>query len=236
MTDAKPSLSDRLKPVLAVVIPLLSKAWMWLRKATVVVARWSVVLARKTWVVLRRLPISLYSLYRGLADADYARTLTDLYVAGSSSLPLTVGPGRSKPEPAPAAPAAVLQTSGPDSALLLLSLLQKEGRFIDFLEEEVTGYTDQEVGAAARVVHAGCRRVLRQHLSIAPVREEAEGSPITLMKGFDPASVRPTGNVVGEPPFTGSLVHRGWRAVEVRLPQVASSHDVHILAAAEVEL
>lgn len=235
MPDAKPSLSDRLKPVLAVALPLLRTllrtAWVWLRKAAVVIARWSVVLARKTWVVLRRLPISLYSLYRGLADADYARTLTDLYVSGASSLP---PPGR--PAPAPAAPAAVLQAAAPDAALVLLSLLQKEGRFIDFIEEEITGYTDQEVGAAARVVHAGCRRVLRQHLSIAPVREEAEGSSVTLMKGFDPASVRPTGNVVGEPPFTGSLVHRGWRAVEVRLPQVASSHDVHVLAAAEVEL
>jgi hypothetical protein len=133
-------------------------------------------------------------------------------------------------------PAAVLQQAGPDSALVLLSLLQKEGRFVDFLQEDVSGYSDQEVGAAARVVHEGCHRVLRDHLSIEPVREEAEGSPITLMKGFDPAAVRPTGNVVGEPPFTGSLVHRGWRAVDVRLPKVASSRDVRILAAAEVEL
>jgi hypothetical protein len=133
-------------------------------------------------------------------------------------------------------PAAVLQQAGPDSALVLLSLLQKEGRFVDFLQEDVSGYSDQEVGAAARVVHEGCQRVLRDHLSIEPVREEAEGSAVTLMKGFDPAAVRPTGNVVGEPPFTGSLVHRGWRAVDVRLPKVASSRDVRILAAAEVEL
>jgi hypothetical protein len=86
------------------------------------------------------------------------------------------------------------------------------------------------------VVHQGCQRVLAQYLSIAPVRDEAEGTRITLAKGFDPATVRPTGNVVGDPPFTGSLVHRGWRAVEVRLPKVASSRDVSILAAAEVEL
>jgi len=119
---------------------------------------------------------------------------------------------------------------------VLLSLLQKEGRFVDFLQEDVSGYSDQEVGAAARVVHEGCQRVLRDHLSIEPVRQEAEGSSVTLPKGFDPAAVRPTGNVIGEPPFTGSLVHRGWRAVEVRLPKVSSSRDVRILAAAEVEL
>jgi hypothetical protein len=129
-----------------------------------------------------------------------------------------------------------LQDAPPDSALVLLGLLQKEGRFVDFLQEDITGYSDQEIGAAARVVHQGCQQVLEEYLSIAPVRDEAEGTRVTLSKGFDPAAVRPTGNVVGDPPFTGALVHRGWRAVDVRLPKVASSRDVSILAAAEVEL
>jgi hypothetical protein len=226
MTDAKPSLSDRLEP---------------LRKALVVVARfvahYLMVAARKTWVVLKRLPIAVYSFVRALADADYAHRLTELYIDRHSSLPAAPAPVSAAAAPAPRPqPAAVLQTAGPDSALVLLSLLQKEGRFVDFLQEDVSGYSDQEVGAAARVVHEGCQRVLREHLSIEPVRQEAEGSAVTLAKGFDPAAVRPTGNVVGEPPFTGSLVHRGWRAVDVRLPKVASSRDVRILAAAEVEL
>jgi hypothetical protein len=144
-------------------------------------------------------------------------------------------PVSEQPVPAPP-PAAVLQEAGPDSALVLLSLMQKEGRFLDFIQEEVASYSDQEVGAAARVVHDGCRQVLNEHLSIAPVRAEAEGSRVTLARGFDPAAERPTGQVVGDPPFTGSLVHRGWRATDVRLPQVASSRDVRILAPAEVEL
>jgi len=228
MTDAKPSLSDRLEPA---------------RKALVVVARfvahWLMVAARKTWVVLTRLPIAVYSFVRALADADYAHRLTQLYIDRHSSLPSAPAPAPAPlapPPPAHSEPAAVLESAGPDSALVLLSLLQKEGRFVDFLQEEVSGYSDQEVGAAARVVHEGCQRVLRQHLSIEPVRQEAEGASVTLAKGFDPASVRPTGNVVGDPPFTGALVHRGWRAVDVRLPKVASSRDVRILAAAEVEL
>jgi len=120
--------------------------------------------------------------------------------------------------------------------LLLLSLLQKEGRFIDFMQEDVGSYTDHDIGAAARVVHEGCARVLQEYLHIAPVRSETEGAQVTLQPGFNPAEVRPTGQVVGEPPFTGSLVHRGWRATKIQLPQVASSHDLHILAAAEVEL
>ncbi|KAA6185637.1 DUF2760 domain-containing protein [Thiohalocapsa marina] len=198
--------------------------------------------ARKTWVVLRRLPIASYSFARALADADYARTLTDIYVDGASSP--VASPAAASPLPTPAAPAtptppppaAVLQKGPPDSALVLLGLLQNEGRFVDFLQEDITCYSDQEIGAAARVVHQGCQRVLRENLTIAPVRDEAEGTRITLPKGFDPAAIRPTGNVVGEPPFSGSLVHRGWRAAEVRLPRVASSRDVRILAPAEVEL
>jgi hypothetical protein len=228
MTDEKPSLSERLEPLMQGAKRLSAEAWR-------VARHWLGIAARETWVVLKRLPIASYSFFRAMTSPDYAQHLTDLYIDGVSSAPLpSAQPAASLP-PA-AAPAAVLQESGPDSALVLLSLFQKEGRFLDFLQEEVAGYSDQEVGAAARVVHEGCHRVLRDHLSIAPVRDEAEGSQVTLNKGFDPAAERPTGHVVGDPPFTGSLVHRGWRAVDVRLPRVASSRDVRILAPAEVEL
>ena len=91
-------------------------------------------------------------------------------------------------------------------------------------------------GAAARLVHEGCAKVLREHLSIAPVRDEAEGSRITLPSGFDASAVRLTGNLVGHPPFPGSLRHRGWRASDVRLPKLAAGHDTRVLAPAEVEL
>jgi hypothetical protein len=86
------------------------------------------------------------------------------------------------------------------------------------------------------VVHEGCRKVLREHVSLAPVRAESEGSRLTLAAGFDAAAVRLTGNVVGQAPFTGTLAHRGWRATEVRLPQLAEGHDARIVAQAEVEL
>ena len=93
-----------------------------------------------------------------------------------------------------------------------------------------------EVGAAARLVHQGCRQTLEEYLAIRPVRDEAEGARLTLAAGFDASAVRLTGNVVGEAPFTGTLIHRGWRATQVRLPQVAAGHDLKILTAAEVEL
>jgi hypothetical protein len=239
MTDQKPSLSQRLQPLMQEAKRLFARGWALTR-------HWLAIAARETWIVLKRLPIASYSFARAMADAAYAQQLTDLYIDGASRLAAAAESSKpsvesskpsATPQPAPAPqPVAVLQEAGPDSALVLLSLLQKEGRFLDFLHEEVASYGDQEVGAAARVVHEGCQRVLKDHLSIAPVRAEAEGSQITLDKGFDPAAERPTGQVVGEPPFTGALVHRGWRAVEVRLPQVASSRDVRILAPAEVEL
>lgn len=78
--------------------------------------------------------------------------------------------------------------------------------------------------------------MVRDYLRIQPVREEAEGARLTVPAGFNPTAVRLTGNVVGQPPFTGTLMHRGWRVAEIKLPKVAEGHDVQVLAPAEVEL
>lgn len=147
------------------------------------------------------------------------------------------------PTPQPPAPPPVekpapviLREATPDAALQLLGLLQSEARFLDFVSENVAGYSDADIGAAARVVHEGCRKVLRAHFELEPVRSEAEGSRLTLPPGFDASSVRLAGNIVGAPPFNGALVHRGWRAAKVNLPKLAEGHDARILAPAEVEL
>ena len=141
------------------------------------------------------------------------------------------------PSPAPAAPPAPQLREAPhEAALQLLGLLQRDARFIDFIEEDVKAYSDADIGAAARVVHEGCRKVLREHFSIQPLRSETEGSRLTLPEGFDAAAVRVTGNVVGKAPFTGTLSHRGWRATDTRLPKLAAGHDAAIVAQAEVEL
>jgi hypothetical protein len=124
----------------------------------------------------------------------------------------------------------------PTTALQLLGIMQREGRFVDFLEEDVSRFSDAEVGAAARVVHEGCRRGLKDYLVLEPVRPEAEGEAVILERGFDPARTRVTGNVVGEPPFHGRLAHHGWQVAEIRLPSLANRHDPRIVAPAEVEL
>ena len=122
------------------------------------------------------------------------------------------------------------------AALQLLGLLQREARFVDFIQADVAPYSDAEIGAAARVVHGGCRKLLAEHFTLAPVRAEAEGSRVTLAAGFDAAAVRLTGNVVGQAPFTGTLSHRGWQVTQVRLPQLTDARAAAIIAQAEVEL
>ena len=137
---------------------------------------------------------------------------------------------------APAPEPVILKESTPDAALQLLGLLQKEARFIDFIKEDITAYSDADIGVAARVVHEGCNKALNEHFTLAPIRSEQEGGKITLQHGFDASSVRLTGNIVGSAPFTGTLIHKGWQVTNIRLPKLTQGHNAKILAAAEVEL
>ncbi len=143
------------------------------------------------------------------------------------------------PAPVPA-PVVVAAPPKPEeiqaAALFFLSILQREGRLIDFLQEDVATFSDADVGAAARVVHEGCRKVLKQYLPLEPVLRESEGASVTVPAGFDANRYRLTGNVTGTAPFKGSLKHHGWVASEVKLPPPPSSLDVKVIAPAEVEL
>lgn len=195
---------------------------------------------------LRRIPMAFGAFFSLLGNADKASRYERLDEPPAPPPPAAPPPApvaapkpapvpKPAPAPAPVAP-VVLRESGPEAALQLLALLQREARFIDFMQEDLAGHADADIGAAVRVVHAGCRKVLQEHFRIEPVRTEAEGSRLTLQPGFDAASVKLTGNVVGQPPFTGTLSHRGWRAAEVKLPKLAEKHDARVLAQAEVEL
>jgi uncharacterized protein DUF2760 len=137
------------------------------------------------------------------------------------------------PRPAQAPPPPARDTS---AALHLLAILQREGRFVDFLQEDITSLPDAQVGAAARVVQEGCKKGLGQYLDLEPVRTEEEGAPVTVESGFDAGRIRLTGNVVGQPPFRGRLAHHGWHARQVRLPTPPDGQDPSIIAPAEVEV
>jgi hypothetical protein len=123
------------------------------------------------------------------------------------------------------------------SALTLLATLQREGRLVDFLQEDLDSYTDEDVGAAVRDIHRDCRTVVDRLFGVEPLRPEEEESTVDIATGFDPGEVRLTGNVTGEPPYQGVLRHAGWRATRCELPAWNGSEGAAmVVAAAEVEL
>ncbi len=187
---------------------------------------------------LLRLGVAFRLFFQVLFDGRRAAVLA---AASTRALaePGAAEPGRGTAEPRPAqdpARAASDEEISPDSALLLLSLLQTEGRLVDFLQQEIVGFEDAEIGAVARVVHEGCRKVLREHVELAPVRVEPEGHALTLEEGFDARAVKLTGNVGGSGPVRGTLRHRGWRAGELTLPRVVDRQSLAVVCPAEVEV
>jgi hypothetical protein len=196
---------------------------------------------------LGRISLAVSTFFSILGDGEFAAGVLRLRKGGAGGAAAASAASAptpaAAPTPAPAAapapapqPAPTLKEATPDAALQLLGLLQRDARFIDFVEEDIKGYSDADIGAAARLVHEGCRATLREHFTIRPVRDEAEGSRVTLAEGFDATSIRLTGNVVGKAPFNGSISHRGWRVDEVRLPKLTGSHNAKVIAPAEVEL
>lgn len=151
--------------------------------------------------------------------------------------------GAPKAAPAPvdrgrADPQREAQTRNRDRRLYLhmLSVLQREGRLVDFLQENLDPYEDDQIGAAVRSIHANCRKVIHDKLDLAPVIDTDEGSPTTIAPGFSPESVKLTGRVTGEPPFDGIVRHKGWRAAKVNVPDLSGVDDAAVIAPAEVEV
>jgi hypothetical protein len=123
-----------------------------------------------------------------------------------------------------------------DRAVQMLALLQRDGRLVDFLAEDVAPYPDTQLGAAVRTVHESCRQVLERYVKLEPVITSEEDQPVTVPAGFDPASIKLIGNITGKPPLRGLLRHRGWRATKVDLPSLPEGTGRSVVAPAEVEI
>jgi Domain of unknown function (DUF2760) len=167
-----------------------------------------------------------------------------LAVAAALLLIILVGRGgRPAPEPpradiAKPMPVPTASNQAEAEIVSFLATLQERGRLVDFLMEDVATYDDAQVGAAARVVHEGCRATLQEHFNIRSVREENEGSSVTVPAGYAADEYRLIGNIRGTGPFSGTLVHRGWKTEWVKLPRIlrASPDRLPTIAPAEVEL
>ncbi len=204
------------------------------------------IVSAPTLPLLTRLWFSLLCLVRVLFDGAFAARLW----AARSPEALPPAPERSprsergaeKPakDHAEARAAARARRRAAEAAriapLQLLGLLQRQGRLIDFLQQDITDFDDADVGAAARVVHEGCRKALGAHAVIEPIRDEPEESEVAIDEGFDPAAIKLSGQVAGKPPFRGTLRHRGWRVRKLELPTPLEGHDFEVVAPAEVEI
>ena len=120
--------------------------------------------------------------------------------------------------------------------LHLFSMMQREGRLMDFLAEDLDQYEDSQIGSAVRAIHASCVQVVREYLDPRPIMAQAEGERVTVDVDFDPGAIKLTGKVAGEPPFSGIIRHKGWQVGKLKLPKLSGRQNAEIIAPAEVEL
>jgi hypothetical protein len=181
---------------------------------------------------MRRMMLAIRVFFATLFSAAVARQVGQIF-AGAA---VAVAGGRDVPRPE----AKRRPTPRPPTrsdALTLLATLQREARFVDFVQEPLGSYTDAQIGAAARDVHRDCAAVLQRLFALKPILSEQEGGQVEVPTGFDAGRYRLTGNVTGEPPFRGQLVHHGWEATLCEMPSWSGTNTAsRVVAPAEVEL
>jgi hypothetical protein len=165
---------------------------------------------------LARLGLACKAFFRVLGDAAVAERVRPVLEPPAEE---TTQPAKLSPEP-----------------LRLLALLQREGRLLDFLLEDIQGAADEQVGAGVRELHRKAQAVVKEHLTLEPVLSSNEGETVEVPPSFDPSAIRLIGNVTGQPPFRGVLQHHGWRVKNYTLPAPPEGQDQFVLAPAEVEL
>ena len=122
-----------------------------------------------------------------------------------------------------------------DGALQILGILQRDSRLVDFLMEDIAGYSDDQVGAAVRELHDQCRDSMARYVTLQPVIDGVEGT-FAKAPSADPGVVKFVGNVPAKPPSGGTLRHKGWRASKIDLPPLGAKQDATVIAPAEIEI
>ena len=166
-----------------------------------------------------RLFLAIKTFFKIIFNGEFAQELRKLEASKSEETPQKLPPAEQKKAPA-----------------VLLSLLQREARLLDFIKEDIKDFSDAQIGAAVRPVHDGCRQVLDKYVKLEAIAKSPEGSTIEVKEGFDPSEIQLSGKVKGDPPFKGVLQHHGWRIAEMDLPSRPESHKAEVITPAEVEL
>lgn len=167
----------------------------------------------------RRWTYAFRAFFSLIFHGDIARDILDAFPSS-----------RSEPM---AAPPQVIDTT--DRAVQMLALLQRDGRLVDFLMEDLGAYGDAQIGAAVRDVHGQCRASLLRYVTVAPVLGDPEGATVLVDGNADAARMKVVGNLAGSPPYRGVLRHRGWEATRVDLPPLAAASRT-VIAPAEIEV
>jgi hypothetical protein len=180
-----------------------------------------------------RIGLAIRVFFRVLLDAELAERVRPLLIGEKPPEPAAAKQAAESPAKKPPAP----RTPDRSDALALLAALQREGRFVDFIKEPLSAYSDAQVGAAVRDVHRDCSAVLERFFAVRPLVDGAEGVEIDVPAGFDAARFRLVGNVQGQPPYRGKLCHHGWQATRTELPDWTGGQAAAlVLSPAEVEL
>jgi Domain of unknown function (DUF2760) len=130
----------------------------------------------------------------------------------------------------------LIPESSDHSHLRLLTMLQQSSRLIDFLKEDISSFDDAQIGAAVRKIHSDSAKCLEDLVTIRPILDQNEGSEIQVPKGYDPLKIKLIGNIKGEPPYKGILVHKGWKVHKRSLPKKFGEQSSDLLHPAEVEV
>lgn len=172
--------------------------------------------------------------FKTLSDADTAARVSELLEGKPLPAPPVTVPTPAAPvPPKPVEPPSPKQSP----AITLLAALQREARLVDFLKEDLSGYADEQIGAAVREIHRDAGQTLNRLFAIQPVVAESEGAAVEVPVGFDAGQYRLTGQVTGSPPYRGTLQHHGWQATKCELPTfTGGAAAANTLAPAEVQL
>jgi hypothetical protein len=174
-----------------------------------------------------------------LAFSSFFGLLFGGQLPDSVILALGLSKRTAKAAPVPAAAAPKVDVS--DGALQLLALLQRDARLLDFLMEDVSPYSDEQVGAAVRNIHESSRATLQRYLSLQPVIDGVEGAVTQLSAAGalknDPGAIKLLGNVPADGNVkAGTLRHKGWKVEKIELPALQVKANLKILAPAEIEV
>jgi len=183
---------------------------------------------------MNRVVIAFRAFFGALGDAKKAEQLQAALEGDVSSATVLPSPSIEAPNDERAKRLPVPARS---DALSLLAALQREARLVDLVKQPLAGFADDQIGAAARAVLGDCEKVLDRFFALQPLQPGSEGEPCDVPAGYDPGRYKLSGRVEGSGPFHGQLVHHGWKATTVKLPEWSGSKDTAlIIAPAEVEI